>query len=120
MIAGTSLFRRTGPLIVRRSPLSPRTKDRGIGIEKGEKGCETGGKGGEMQIEGAAVVIFRSRRAEGMKKNRAGVQGRHFLRIKRTRKEGRKKRRGKGNEGISHALTRLIRKMSDRMVFRRY
>lgn len=73
-----------------------------------------------MQIEGAAVVIFRSRRAEGMKKNRAGVQGRHFLRIKRTRNEGRKKRRGKGNEGISHALTRLIRKMSDRMVFRRY
>lgn len=70
-----------------------------------------------MQIEGAAVVIFRSRRAEGMKKNRAGVQGRHFLRIK-TLGKGRKKRRGKGNEDISHALARLIRKMSDRMVFR--
>lgn len=50
-----------------------------------------------MQIEGAAVVIFRSRRAEGMRKNRGGVQGRHFLRIKRER--GRKKRRWRRKRG---------------------
>lgn len=51
-----------------------------------------GGRG-EMQIEGAtAIVIFRSRRAERMEKNRAGVQGRHFLRVKTLGKRRRKKK----------------------------
>lgn len=50
MIAGTSLFRRAGPLIVRRSPLSPRRTEAAIEIEKGEKGCETGGRGGKCKL----------------------------------------------------------------------
>lgn len=86
-----------------------------------------GGRG-EMQIEGAtAIVIFRSRRAERMEKNRAGVQGRHFLRVKtlgkrrRKKKEKRREReREKERRGyLSRVHAVLIRKMPDRrMMFR--
>lgn len=75
-----------------------------------------GGRG-EMQIEGAtAIVIFRSRRAERMEKNRAGVQGRHFLRVKtlgkrrRKKKEKRREREREGKTRISLTRSRVSNK----------
>lgn len=127
MIAGTSLFRRTGPLIVRRSPLSRRRHRDRKGREgmwnrrEGRRNANWGGGGSYIPV---------SSRGRDEKKSRRGARSAFFTDKKdsegRKKKETWKRKRGYlsrahasnkknvGSDGVS-ALLKFLEAVPSRM-----